>query len=83
MRKIFNFWRRKKKPQFRTILEMASTAPIGQASEESVYIMKSCLDSNPSEQKCFDVLNEISKRNDISSFVVTLCDVSKFYERPE
>lgn len=80
---IFNFWRRKKKPIFRTMLEMASTAPIGQASEEAVSIMKSCLASSPNEQKCFDVLNEISKRSDVSSFVVTLCDVQEYYERPE
>ena len=90
MRRIFNFWKRtfwqKKeegKPKFRTILELASTSPDGQASRESVSMMKSCLNSNPSEQECYDQLVEISKRGDISKFVATLCDVSEFYERPE
>lgn len=52
------------------------------------------IETSPSEAECFDLLNSISKEpcvkvadkvclGEISSFIQTYCDVTKYYARPE
>lgn len=76
------FYKNQDQTKFKFMLNLVTTAPPGQASEEVVSKVKSFLLKNPKEPDCYDLLVEISKREDVSPFVVALCDVSVNYERP-
>ena len=97
LNKVLPFRKKKKTqndPLFKSLIRGISVSP---ESQMSARLRKKCVDllqGSPSEAKCYDLLDSISKEpcikvtdklclGEISSFIQALCSVSKHYPRPD
>lgn len=69
---------------FHEIILKISDAPDSQVSDRIRQKCSSFIKEPRSESECYDLLDSISKEpcGEISSFIQTLCNVTKYYPKP-